>query len=106
MQLQNLVQLIVESWDSGKPPIEEQLGLDLETTDIYMKDKIYINSELHFFDTEQTEEYISYVKDGQEYIELFMLWHAIELIEDFIKIGKLSIKDTTLRLIEYRIKDA
>ncbi|NVO86402.1 hypothetical protein [Hymenobacter terrestris] len=71
-----------------------------------MIDKIDINSELYFFDIEEAEEDILYVKDGQKYIELFMLWHAIELIEGFIRIGKLSIEATTQRLIEYRIKDA
>ncbi|GGG53298.1 hypothetical protein [Hymenobacter glacieicola] len=106
MQLQDLVQIVAESLNSGRPSVEEQLGLDIETSDIYMKDKIDIDSELHFFDIEETEEYILYVKDGQEYTELFMLWHAIELIEEYIKLEKLSIKDTALRLIEYRIKDA
>lgn len=97
--------MVAESLNSATPSIADQLGLAIDFTDIYMKDRIDINSELHFFDIEEAEEYILYVKDGQEYIELFMLWHAIELIEDFIK-GGLSTEATAQRLIEYRIKDA
>lgn len=72
---------------------------------IYMAEALAIESEIVFFEIEETEDYLSYGKNGVNYIQLFPVDYAKELVEDLLRLGYNDL-EIAQRLLEYRIKDA
>jgi len=86
------------------------LNLNEDSEDIlmYMKDSLSIDSDVFIFELDETDDHLTYVKDGQTYLQLFPIDHAVDLIEfDLdLKDKGYSNKAIAERLLEYRINDA
>jgi hypothetical protein len=106
-----IVELI--SFLKSKEKLEElykvfNLSLNSECVLIYMKEKIDIDSDIFFFEIEDTEDNIEFIKEGLVYIQLFPLFYASELITldlDLLNKGFDNLQ-IAQRLIEYRINDS
>jgi hypothetical protein len=106
MKLLDLLQLVADSLQANQPSVAEQLGYDPDYTEVYMLGQLALESELRFFDVGETDYELVYIKDGQEYVSLFMLWFGIEQIEALLKTQQYTPATLAQRVLEYRIKDA
>ena len=87
--------------------IEQGVNTESECLLIYMNDKLEINSEVRIFEIEETEDDLSFEKEGIHYVQLFPIYMAQEMIEDFFKAYSTeSNLDIAKRLLDYRINDA
>ncbi|MOA31148.1 hypothetical protein D3C78_1522900 [compost metagenome] len=67
-----------------------------------------MESEITLFEIEETEDDLVFEKEGVQYIQLFPLDYAIELIEFDLDLKNNGYSDLEIaqRLLEYRQKDA
>jgi hypothetical protein len=86
--------------------IDERLDRESEAVEIYMKDRLNIDSEIYFFNIEDTDDNLVFVKDSIEYYQLFTIDYAVEIIKSFRFSDEVSNKEIAQRLIEYCINDA
>lgn len=75
---------------------------------VYLQKPLGVESEVTFFPIEETEDSLLYQKSGREYLQLFPLEYALELIEsDLDLLGKgRNSHQIADRLLQYRINDA
>lgn len=87
---------------------DKDFNLNSDEISIYMKDSINIDSEIYFFEVEETDGEVLYKKDGIEYIYFFPLEHTAELIQDELDLKNKEYTNLQIaqRLIQYRIYDA
>lgn len=87
---------------------EKGLNVESESLLIYMKQTINIDSEIVFFEMEETDDEVLFSKDGIEYLQLFPISHAVELIESDLDLKDKGYTNLQIanRLVEYRIHDA
>ena len=86
--------------------IKEKLNLESEAVLIYMTESLKFESELTFFDIEETEDNLYYKNNGISYVQLFPLNYAVELVNSWLEVQDLSDQDIAKSLLNYRIKDA
>lgn len=86
--------------------IKEKLNLESEAVLIYMTESLKFESELTFFDIEETEDDLYYKNNGISYVQLFPLNYAVELVNSWLEVQDLSDQDIAKSLLNYRIKDA
>ncbi|MDR3713534.1 MAG: hypothetical protein P4L51_12005 [Puia sp.] len=107
----NLVQLIdhLKNMKEAEKFIESQIpGVEFGQIDIYLKDRLDINSEVNFFDAETIENKAEIEIHGQKYINLFPLCMMQEMVEAYKNKTYENITDIEIakKLLEYRAKDA
>lgn len=75
---------------------------------ICLKNSLDLHSEVAIFEIEETGGYLEFDKNGNKYIELFPLEHAIDLIEFDLELKDrgYSIEYIAKRLLDYRLNDA
>lgn len=73
---------------------------------IYMKYSLTIDSDVFIFPIEETEDDILFEKKGVKYVQLFAVYHALELIEPDLKGKRGTDSKIAESLLEYRLKDA
>jgi hypothetical protein len=107
----NLIQLIdhVKNMTEAKKLAESQIpNVEFNQVDIYMKDRLDLNSEIIFVDAETTDYKVEIEIEGEKYINLFPLNMLQEMVE--AQKSKIFNRRTDLeiaeRLLEYRNKDA
>lgn len=83
----------------------EKLNIESEAVLVYMTDNLNLESELKFFDIEETDDRLHYESNRISYVQLFPLDYIIELTAD-LKIEGYSELEIAKRLLDYRIKDA
>lgn len=107
MKLTDLIDYLRSPNKLNQLLVEEQLNTDSEVIEIYMKDSLSLESEIKFFEIEETEDNLNFEKDGVTYVQLFPVDHAIEVL-GFLNMPRESHEnfDVAKRLLEYRIKDA
>jgi len=108
MKLTNLIELLITHKSLKQLYSEQKLNEESEAILIYMKDILHIDSEIFFFEIEDTDDQLEYEVNGANYIQLFPLNHIADLIESDLNLKNsgLSILQMAERLLEYRIKDA
>jgi len=82
------------------------LNIKSEVILIYMIELLTIDSEIVFFEIEETEDDLLFQKNGISYIQFFPVNYAKELVEDFSRLGYDDDLKIARRLLEYRINDA
>ncbi|MBB6126836.1 hypothetical protein [Mucilaginibacter lappiensis] len=85
---------------------KEKLNLESEAVLIYMTGSLKLESELTFFDIEETEDDLYYKNNGISYVQLFPINYAVELVNSWLEVQDLSDQDIAKSLLNYRIKDA
>jgi len=104
MNFEIFVEFLVDP--SKLQPIMEEAKVDLHNGIIYLKDKLAIESQVHLFSEEMTDDLIEFKENDFTYIQLFPLKMAIDLISDFSRAERLSNRQLSERLIHYAIYDA
>ncbi len=86
----------------------EGLSIELGLIDVYLKDKLDIESEVRFFDVDTIPNNLEIDIEGIHYVNLFPLVMMQEIIQDYSNLTtpKPSNTEIAKRLLEYRIKDA
>ena len=107
----NLVEIIKYLTDPEKlKELYKEQGLNTESEAllIYMQETLNLDSEISFFELEETEDNLFFEKDGKQYIQLFSLDYAVELIELDLNLKDNGYSDMKIaeRLLDYRKNDA
>lgn len=86
----------------------EGLNPDSEAFLIYFEGALDLNSDVTFFEIEETEDNIIFEKEGIMYIQFFPLDYAVELIEFDLDLKSKGYSNLVIaqRLLEYRQKNA
>lgn len=108
MKLVDIIEYLEHPEKLEKLYQDENVNVESEAILIYLKDDLNINSEIKLFQIEQTEDDILYKNAEGNYVQLFPVDYAIELISsdlDLVGKGNTNLK-IAQRLLEYRIKDA
>ena len=87
---------------------EQGLNVESEALLIYLQGDLNLESEVSIFEIEETEDDLIFEKEGKQYVQLFPLDYAIELIESDLALTNKEYSDLRIaqRLLEYRQKDA
>lgn len=87
---------------------ELEVSNDSEGLLIYMKDALDLESEIIIIEIEETEGDLLFKKGGTNYIQLFPIEYAVNLIESDLNLKGKGYSDLEIatRLLEYRINDA
>jgi hypothetical protein len=87
---------------------EQGLNVESEALLIYLQRDLNLESEVSIFEIEETEDDLIFEKEGIQYVQLFPLDYAIELIESDLDLKNKGYSDLEIaqRLLEYRQKDA
>lgn len=81
--------------------------VEYDLVDLYMVDKISIDSEIVFFNAEKIPNKLVIEIEGVKYENLFPLNLIQEMVEEYDKLdGKISDFEIANKLLEYRMKDA
>lgn len=109
MKLIDLISLFKSS--NSLEAITKNLALseNTEVNLIYMIREIDIDSDIYFFTLEETEDKLTFFRDGCRYIQLFPVPDFIDLInEDFKYLTELKASNIEIatRILEYRNNDA
>lgn len=108
MIFSDLIDVLVDPNKMQEFYSENNINTDSEALIIYMKDKIDFDSEISIFEVEETEDEIFYSKNGIEYVQLFPIFYAKELMENDLQLLNkgYTYDQIANRLIEYRLRDA
>ncbi|MGJ1323033.1 hypothetical protein ACR780_10100 [Sphingobacterium faecium] len=107
----NLVELIKYLTNPEQlDELYQEQGLDAESEAllIYLQGDLNLESEIIIFEIEETEDDLVFEKEGIQYVQLFPVDYAIELIESDLDLKDKGYSDLEIarRLLEYRQKDA
>ncbi len=108
MKLTQLIPYLLDENNLERIYDDFNLNKDSEEVIIFMRDQLDIDSEITFFDYEETDGEIEFEKDRVRYIYLFSIDYASELILEDLNLKGKRYTDLAIaqRLLEYRIKDA
>jgi len=106
----NLVELIphLKTIEKAEVLIKEVApGIYFDTIDLYLKDKMALDSEIIFPDGETTPDTIVITIDDAQYENLFPLYMAQEMVEEYAgNYPNLSDTEIAQHLLDYAINDA
>lgn len=87
---------------------EQRLNTESEVLLIYMKGDLDLASDISILEIEETEDDLIFEKDGEQYIQLFPIEYAKDLIEFDLNMKDKDYSDLEIaeRLLEYRKYDA
>jgi hypothetical protein len=106
MKLIDLIPYVRNNYSVKELYVKEQLNLESEVVLVYMTESLKLESDLKFFDIEETEDELYYKNNGISYIQLFPLDYVIELVNSGLDVQYLSDQEVAKILLNYRIKDA
>lgn len=108
MKLTQLIPYLLDENNLERIYDDFNLNKDSEEVIIFMRDQLDIDSEITFFDYEETDGEMEVEKDGVGYIYLFSIDYASELLLEDLNLKGKGYTDLEIaqRLLEYRIKDA
>lgn len=88
--------------------LEQGLNIESEVLLIYMEGDLDLTSDISILEIEETEDDLIFEKDGLQYIQLFPIDYAIDLIEFDLNMKDKGYSDLEIaeRLLEYRKNDA
>jgi len=108
MKLIELVSYLVNPKRLGELYKAKGVNSESEALLIYCKRTLDTESEVEIFAFEETEDDLTYEKEGEYYIQLFPIDHAVSLIESDLDLLNKGLTDSQIanRLLDYRIHDA
>ena len=108
MKLIDLIEYLVKPEKIENLYQERKLNTESEALLIYMQNELSLESNIAFFEIEETEDYLQFVKNGLKYVQLFPIDYAIELIESDLGLKNKGYTNLEIakRLLEYRLKDS
>ena len=108
VKLSELVEYLVEPQRLSEICSDPFPAEEKDVVLIYMKERLDLNSDIRLFRIRDTEDEISYEKNGTRYLQLFPLEHAISLIESDLNLKNRGYPNSKIAeaLLEYRIFDA
>ena len=85
-----------------------KLSTDSEAVLIYMEDSLSLDSELHFFEIEKTDDTLVFTENGVTYYQFCPLDHASEIIDSYFLDNEKQLDNLVLakRLMDYIVNDA
>jgi len=108
MKLVELIKYLIDSEQLNELYQKQRLNTESEALLIYLQDDLSLESEITIFEIEETEDDLVFEKGGIQYVQLFPLDYAVELIESDLDLKDKEYSDLEIakRLLEYRQKDA
>ncbi len=108
MKLIDLIPYLIDMEKLSNFYLENNLNFDSEEVSIYMVDKIDVNSNIYFFEVEETDGEVEFEKEGVIYLSFFPLEHTYELVKDELDLLNKGLTNQQIseRLVQYRIYDA
>lgn len=107
MILEDLIPHLLQHRTLGAIYSDLKIASVSEAILIYMKDRLAIESDIVFFEIEETDDEQYYTRDGVDYVQLFPVELAIEFLDMLnLRRPELTPRDIAIRLIEYRLNDA
>jgi len=87
---------------------DQKLNTESEYVIAYMQDEIDLESDIAFFDCEETDSMIIHEQGGVTYIYLFEVSYMVRLITDDLRLKGRGYSHLKIakRLLKYRINDA
>ncbi|MBD1432695.1 hypothetical protein H8B06_07660 [Sphingobacterium sp. DN00404] len=107
MKLVELIKYLTRTEKLDELYQEQGLNVESEALLIYLQGDLNLESEVSIFEIEETEDDLIFEKEGMQYVQLFPLDYAIELIESDLDLKNKGYSDLEIaqRLLEYRQKD-
>lgn len=107
----NIIELIphLKSLDKAEVLSNSILpNIEFDLVELYMKDNLKLDSDVVFFNAESIPNELLIEIDGTKYENLFPLYMAQEMVEEYVNIYKNELSDLEIanKLLEYRQKDA
>lgn len=108
MKLIELIKYLVNPEKLGELYQQQGLNTESEAILIYMKGDLDLESEILFFEIEETDDFLVFEKDDIKYVQLFSVEHIINLIENDLDMKDKGYSDLEIaeRLLKYRKYDA
>ena len=108
MKLIDLIEYLINPEKLETLYKSENLNMDSDALLIYMEKSLDLNSNLKFFEIEETEDNLMFEKDNIKYIQFFPFDYAVELIENDLDLKNKGLENIIIakRLLEYRLRDA
>jgi hypothetical protein len=108
MKLEEAIKYLKESVGPQQLCIDEGLTTDPDEVLIYMVEALDLESKLSLFSIDETKDRVIFNKDGIEYIQLFPVYHVVDLIESDLDLLNKGFTDSQIahKLLDYRINDA
>ncbi|HEX7906105.1 MAG TPA: hypothetical protein VF487_19665 [Chitinophagaceae bacterium] len=99
----------LKTFDKAEQLKNKQLpNVEFDLAELYMENSLSLDSNIRFFDSEKISNDLEMEVEGIKYVNLFPLYLAQEMIEEFTKSTEKKYSDLEIanRLLEYRINDA
>lgn len=108
MKLVELIKYLIEPEKLGQLYQSYQLNIESEALLIYLQRNLALEADIAIFEIEETEDDILFEKDEIQYIQLFPLDYAIDLIAFDLDLKNKGYTDLEIaqRLLEYRKRDS
>lgn len=108
MKLLDIIDYLRHRHNVGQLFEKLNLSTKSEAILIYMKDSLDLNSELVFFEIEETQDDLIFKKDNVTYHQLFSVDHVVDILSSYFSDREKRLDNIGLakRLLEYRINDA
>lgn len=87
---------------------EQGLNEESEALLIYLKEELDVKADIAIFEIEETDDDLLFQKDGIQYVQLFPIVHAIDLIEFDLDLKDKGYSNLEIaqKLLDYRKSDA
>ena len=109
MKFIELIKYLQDESTLEKFYLENNISFEEESPLAYMENELHIDSEIHLFMLEETEDEVLIEKSGKRFIQLFPLDLGVEFYsyfeEEFEK-WKYTEEQKAIRLLKYRLNDA
>ena len=108
MKLLDIIDYLRHRDNVGQLYEKLNLSTKSEAILIYMKDSLDLNSELQFFEIEETQDDLIFKKNNVTYHQLFPVDHIVDILSSYFSDKEKRLDNIGLakRLLEYRINDA
>lgn len=108
MNLVELIEYLINPEQLGELYQEQGLNAESEALLIYLQDALDLECNIVILGIEETEDDLVFEKEGVQYIQLFPVDYAIELIESDLDLKNKGYSNLEIAqiLLEYRRKDA
>lgn len=108
MKLIDIIEYLRQPDNVGQLYKKLNLSANSEAILIYMEDSLDLNSELEFFEIEETQDDLIFNKNNVTYYQLFPVDYAVDILNSYFSDKEKGLDNIGLakRLIEYRINDS
>ena len=107
MKLVELIKYLTNPEQLDELYQEQGLNTESEALLIYLQGTLDLEADIAIFEIEETEDDLVFEKEGIQYVQLFPVDYAIELIESDLDLKDKGYSDLEIahRLLDYRQTD-